>query len=113
MRESDPRNVYLRLEVPAAAAETEKSGLLNSIPISYCESCKAEVLWLMNDSTGKFAPIDALPAENGNCYVYSKTHYRVLAGDGLNSARAAGSKLNANHFLTCPNADDFRPKRKK
>jgi hypothetical protein len=97
---------YLRITIPAPVAATP-ANLLNQIPIAYCDKCRAEIFWLRNNKTGKPSPIDAVPTERGNCKIYSTTHFQVLAGQELTKVRQI-SKLNTNHFVTCPNADDFR-----
>lgn len=94
---------YFRFEIPAKVVN-----LLDRIPIAHCESCHAPVFWLKNDTTGKTAPIDVTPSENGNCKVYSQTHYKVLAGEGLTNARSIKTALNTSHFFTCPNANKFK-----
>lgn len=98
---------YLRLTIPPSEARST-ADILKRIPVNYCESCNAPILWLRNNKTGKPAPIDAPPSENGNCKVYSETHYQVLAGEGLKNARSLKSLLNTSHFFTCPEADKFK-----
>jgi hypothetical protein len=76
--------------------------------IQQCRSCRAPIVWAVNERTKKRAPIDAEPVEDGPVYF---THnpgdggdpeYRVLTKE----QRSAGVPgfLHTNHFQTCPNA---------
>ncbi len=81
--------------------------------LSKCRSCGASVVWLENNRTGKRAPIDAQPSEDGNILLdrHAGT-YQVLASS-TDRALAAGH-LHTNHFMTCKTADQWRtPKKAK
>lgn len=71
--------------------------------VAKCRSCPAQVLWLDHVRTGKPAPIDVNPADDGNVLIDPDAGtYRVLAGDDLDHARSEGAPLRKNHFATCP-----------
>lgn len=67
---------------------------------SYCRSCSAKVYWLKNDKTGKPAPTDVAPSENGNIEIDLSAHtYQVI---GKQPGR------HTNHFSTCPSAGAWK-----
>lgn len=73
--------------------------------------CGAEIVWAVVDASGKRIPLDPLPIDNGNiAYLSSDTDHveYVMPGGGLFEERM----LFVSHFATCPNADQFR-KRKR
>lgn len=65
-----------------------------------CRTCKAEVIFLAHDKTGRLAPIELEPRPNGRFKVdldnltYT-THYGMVG---------SGDVLHENHYATCPHA---------
>lgn len=86
--------------------------------MSKCASCGAPVLWLNHRDTGKPAPIDVSPSENGNVILFGVaegptddpvwTGYAVLAGEQLEQYRANQTPLRTSHLATCRDAVKFR-----
>jgi hypothetical protein len=71
----------------------------------YCRSCSAPIYWLRNDTTGRPAPIDVRPVQDGPVIITAdggQLHYHVLS----KAEKDAGVSVTryANHFQTCPNA---------
>ncbi len=77
-----------------------------------CRSCGASIVWAVNDRTGKQAPIDAAPAEDGPVVFTHEPgnggdpEYHVLTKD----ERAAGvaAERYTNHWQTCPTREQHR-----
>lgn len=80
--------------------------------IATCKSCGAPIIWAATD-TGKRMPIDRLPAAGGNV--------RLTEVDGQPHAAVVGATIDLfdpadngdrhlAHFVTCPDADDWRSK---
>lgn len=74
-----------------------------------CRACQAPILFVAS-LTGKRIPLNALPdPERGNVVIGSPSgRARVLKRDDAALARAAGVVLYLSHFVTCPNAGEFR-----
>lgn len=79
------------------------------------ENCGARVEWIANDRTGKKAPVDPLPYNDGNVVLSAdRSTYRVLtkkeitALDGLTMFDEPPPDRFKLHFATCPDADHFR-----
>ncbi len=70
-----------------------------------CSKCGAPIVWAKHFKTGKANPIDADPVEKGNIVLNDDGTYRVVAPD---APIRDGAKLFVSHFMTCPNAKDFR-----
>lgn len=72
-----------------------------------CKRCKAPVLMLKNDKSGKFAPIDPEPVAGGNITVDPASGtYRVVPKDEL--ALSPNKLRHKSHFATCEFAAEFR-----
>lgn len=68
-----------------------------------CNSCPAEIIWLVSEATGKRAPIDARPVEHGNILPDLKTGtYRILPIAPAAEREQHASRLHTSHFATCP-----------
>lgn len=77
-----------------------------------CASCKADIIWCLDATTGKRFPIDALPVIGGNV--------RAIARSGMPpQSKVIGAVIDlfddtddgtryVSHFATCPNAGDWR-----
>lgn len=62
-------------------------------------------MWLVNEQTGKRAPIESAPDERGNILVnLERGTYRILPADEHEAHRGW---LHLNHFATCPQAKDW------
>lgn len=75
-----------------------------------CRSCGADILWVVNEASGRRMPLDAHPVETGQ---FAKSH---VSQSGDKVVRHVPEPLRANypgklyetHFATCPNADSHR-----
>lgn len=77
---------------------------------SRCNSCPAKVLWLVNDITGKRAPIDAEPTANGNVLPnHEQGTYEIVAP--VERHKYAG-RLHTSHFVSCPEGPAWKGKRR-
>lgn len=97
---------------------TPRKKSLYQLAVGACNACPAPVYWLVNDTTGKRAPIDAVPDDaRGNIVIDDTTGtYRVIYDTTERRlARERGTLLHLNHFVTCPAAKKFasKPKPKK
>ncbi len=72
-----------------------------------CRSCHAPILWLVNESTQKPAPIDAVPTPDGNILVNGNGTYRVLKASERDDPPEGSYTRHTNHFQTCPDAAKF------
>lgn len=85
-----------------------------------CRRCPAQILWAINDSTGRPMPVDAAPDPRGNVKLRDEPietdgrryQYRaaVLNREQAAIARTHGFDLHLNHFATCPRAASFARK---
>jgi hypothetical protein len=72
-----------------------------------CRACGKTCEWLNHKTTGKKAPIEAVPSPNGNIFV--KSHlYRIAAKEEIEKAKIIGKPLYLNHFASCEFAESFR-----
>lgn len=60
--------------------------------------CGTEFVFRKHVETGKAAPIEAVPADNGNIRLLRGGLYEVLSGDRLANA---DPPLYLNHYATC------------
>lgn len=83
-----------------------------------CSSCRAEIVWAVNEKSGKREPIDAGPVSNGNIEIVAsgeddegRSHVviRHLKGDELPLFGDAPPRY-ISHFATCPDAKTHRKK---
>jgi len=70
---------------------------------SRCRSCGAAVLWLRHHRTGRLAPIDAEPADNGIAILVGDDRYAIVV-----QATPAPITRYAPHYATCPQAATWR-----
>lgn len=73
--------------------------------MSNCRSCNAEIVWAINESTGKPSPFDAAPDPKGRWAV----HEDPEGGDHLVAYHDPDARVRyVSHFATCPNAQQHR-----
>lgn len=60
--------------------------------------CRAQVLWLRHETTGKTAPIDPEPVEGGNIAITGEGEHRMYR---IVPAAERVGPLHLNHFSTC------------
>lgn len=70
--------------------------------IQRCTACNARLVYLAHVRTGKIAPIEVDPSEDGNIVFDTDGRYRMLK-KGEETTRAR----RKNHFSTCPDANRF------
>lgn len=78
--------------------------------MSACRSCKAEVRWVLTEG-GKKMPLDPLPTPEGNVLVAmvgGEEIATVLGPADRAAAQIAGTPLHISHFVTCPQAAEWR-----
>jgi hypothetical protein len=73
---------------------------------SHCKSCGAEIIWAKTKN-GKAIPIDAEPCKDGNISLYNEM---AIVMDMREIAFYDGP-LYTSHFVTCPQADEYRSKK--
>jgi len=84
-----------------------------SIPtkIAQCRatSCQAPIYWLRHARTGKLAPINATPSEDGNCILdlAAGTYSTVLPATGYPGEYHTTPRYRQHH-TTCPARADFK-----
>ena len=78
-----------------------------TIATDQCRSCHAPILWLVNTTTQKRAPIDAEPTPDGNILVMGNGTYRVLKANERDDPPEGSYTRHTNHFQTCPDAAKF------
>ncbi|HEU4753015.1 MAG TPA: hypothetical protein VFU47_07890 [Armatimonadota bacterium] len=85
-----------------------------------CQSCGAEILWVMNVRSGNPNPLDVEPLDeeigvgivaynprNGNGYTLRQEDVDDRVGR-LRDWAAKGVTFHRNHFMTCPDRERFR-----
>ena len=70
------------------------------------QSCNVQVRQLRNKTTGKFAPIEVEPSDDGNVSVTGDI-YEIVPVDERALHLLRGFKLYKNHFATCAFARSF------
>lgn len=83
-----------------------------------CRSCKAQVFFAVNQTTGRRLIVDAEPdGDRGNVSVKDLgdgSHIcRVLTNDEAADARQAGEDLYLDHHATCPEAANWRSRSRR
>lgn len=68
-------------------------------PVEACRSCQAPIRWCKHVNTGRPAPIDAAPADEGNIVLYGSTYAVVTR-----ATTPEPGPFYLNHFVTCPHA---------
>jgi hypothetical protein len=80
--------------------------------VGNCRECQAEVIMARHIGTGKPAPIEAQPSDDGNILVTGDT-YEVVKKEEREMVKRRGFVLRKNHFATCEFAKSFaKPKPK-
>ena len=74
---------------------------------SLCKSCKAEILWVTMQDSGKKQPLDVVPTEGGSIVVMGEKA-RVLKVADRARYVGAGNRLYVSHFATCKYATKHR-----
>lgn len=78
--------------------------------IEHCRSCKAPVIWCRLQPIGAVTPIDAEPCEHGNIAL-SMVKGEVI-GRVLKKGEEYPHPRRTSHFATCPQAKQWRTKKK-
>lgn len=100
-------SVLLRLAQPVHQGRPELSRS------NECNSCGAPVTWATNDSSGKPAPIDTAPVENGNVVMLGvngrgeHTYHVLTKADRAEGTHDFRQKFTS-HFATCPESKQHR-----
>lgn len=71
-----------------------------------CSSCKRDIFWRVHVVTGKPAPLDAQPVDDGNIVLDDGETYRVLTK--AERATVVDIPRYTSHFATCPTARQHR-----
>ncbi len=83
-----------------------------------CRACKAMIMFCRQNPTLKNPeprnnPLDPIPSSIGNLRVNTANlTYDVLTGDALQTAKDAGEELFISHFVTCPERQKFKGKKR-
>lgn len=83
-----------------------------SYDIDTCRSCQARIIWTVTTG-GKDMPVDAEPATDGTIQLVDRRHLglkpqaRVLKV----ADRFGKTRLRLSHFVSCPQAGQWRTKR--
>lgn len=86
---------------------------------SWCDTCAAPIFWCLSTTTDRRIPIDALPVAHGNVTLDGDP--RSISGRDTLRATVHGPmdiellklanpdlELYVTHFVTCPDADQWR-----
>lgn len=77
-------------------------------PVDDCRTCNARIIWARTVN-GKAIPVDADVSKAGN--VRLSWESADVKAEVIGPAHAFGQTgLRASHFVTCPNADEWRRK---
>ncbi|MEU6387686.1 hypothetical protein ABZ847_29485 [Streptomyces bauhiniae] len=75
-------------------------------PTEPCRSCSAQIIWATTER-GKTMPVNAEPEPGGNVQLVEQ--YGQLTAVVVPAKRAFGrTTLRMSHFVTCPNAAEWR-----
>lgn len=74
--------------------------------VATCQKCKAQIIMARHKRTGRPAPIEVRPSDDGNILVTGDT-YEIFSKEELQMARDRGYVLRKNHFATCEFAKSF------
>lgn len=84
---------------------------MSSGHLDQCRSCRKPIYWCLTDK-GKAMPVDPFPDhERGNVSIYpeaGKMRAVVVPKAKATAMRAANQNLHLPHFVTCPNAREWR-----
>lgn len=77
-------------------------------PTDDCKACGKPIIWTRT-SAGKAMPVDVYPTRGAN--VRLRWEGSEVKADVVRAQLAFGSTTNhLSHFVTCPNADEWRRK---
>lgn len=76
-----------------------------------CRSCGAPIQWRRHATTGRLAPIDAVPSPDGNVALCPGGERYVIVSRNERGVR--GQPLYTNHFATCPQSRGWRDRGKE
>ena len=76
--------------------------------MSQCKSCKAEIMWVTMERSGKKNPLDPVPVADGNIVIMSVSGIdrtaRGIRADERQELIDKGALLYVSHFVSCPNS---------
>jgi hypothetical protein len=86
------------------------SSRVTSKALAICKSCKADIIWAINESSMRWMPLDAVPVQTGNIEIVGTT---VERGAKQPLARVVDFSSTAApryvaHHATCPDAASYR-----
>lgn len=75
-----------------------------------CRSCRAPIRWAITIDKRKRMPLDPMPVADGNIWIIEWEGRTPIIGVGLSRGAIPPSVPFAyqSHFVSCPNADDWR-----
>jgi hypothetical protein len=84
------------------------------VSASECRSCGAEVIFVRSAATGRRMILDVEPTQGGNVALddAGQAAY-VLSGSVLERAQDTQEPLYTSHFATCPQANQWRGRRRR
>lgn len=74
--------------------------------VGTCQRCRAAIIMVRHVVSGKPAPIEVRPSDDGNILVTGDT-YEVVPREERTKVQARGFVLRKNHFATCAFAKSF------
>ena len=74
--------------------------------VATCQRCRTAIIMVRHVATGKPAPIEIGPSDDGNILVTGDT-YEVIAKEERSRVQERGFILRKNHFATCEFARSF------
>lgn len=84
-------------------------------PDGICASCAAPIVWAVTGAKGNRMPLDPDPVDDGNIWIIDHpAHLAPVIGVALHHADIpADIETYVSHFVTCPDRDSWRRKKKK
>lgn len=81
--------------------------------MSECRSCGAEIIWAKVWVTDSPIPLDPEPVMGGNIAIREERGYvEVASARQVAEAKKAKKPLYVSHFVTCPDQDKWKRKRR-
>ncbi len=77
-----------------------------------CGSCQAAVVWTVTEA-GKALPVNELPIEGGNVEVTADGALLTSRVLGPMEASLVEGPLYLSHFVTCPQAGEWRKRKRR
>lgn len=74
-------------------------------------TCRAPMVWAVNEASGRGNPIDPDPVEDGNVVIVGQTTTKSGPAPLVRYLRKGEEVVGhryKSHFATCPEADQFR-----